>query len=336
MGEHLSKPFMNKKFSQKISFVIMLIGLTPLVIVTSVAMDQYRHAYQAKVYSHLDELVQKHGRLIDLFLEERLRDISYLAQTSNCEQLQNKAYLQNRFEILQEESNNVFTDMGVVEIDVPGRQIAYAGPFDLDNARYGAAGWFREASRRDHFISNVFLGLRDSPHFIVAVQKTCGQNHWIVRATIDFSAFSRVVENLSNGETGHAFIINRQGILQTRPRRAVDETVPGETVFENFDTLKILFHNGQKALRRHISADGKTLVVTAYIKSGDWLLVYQQENADVFSELTRTHKIAFGALFIGGVGIVVLALYLPTVILLKISQEFERKNTSLKTGKPCR
>lgn len=326
MGNPTSKPTINEKFARKVTIVILLIGLTPLVIVTGVAMDLYRDVYQAMAYSYLEERVQKHARMIDLFLEERLRDIRYCVQASNCEQLQDKGYLQKHLEILQKESGNVFTDMGVVETHEQGRQITYAGPFGLDNALYGAADWFEQASRKDHFISDVFLGLRGFPHFIVAVRKPSGEGHWIVRATIDFTAFSNVVENLSGGETGRAFILNRMGVLQTGRPWSADETVAGETAFEDFDTVKALFQDGQNVLHRPFSPDGKTLVVTSYIKSGDWLLVYQQKNADIFSALMRAHKIAFGALFIGGVGIVVMALYLPTVMLLRLRREDEEQN----------
>ena len=77
MGSTASKPVIHEKFARKVTFLILLIGLTPLIIVTGVAMDQYRDAYQAMAYSYLEESVQKHARLTDLFLEERLRDISY-------------------------------------------------------------------------------------------------------------------------------------------------------------------------------------------------------------------------------------------------------------------
>ena len=74
--------------------------------------------------------------------------------------------------------------------------------------------------------------------------------------------------------------------------------------------------------------DGKTLVVISRIKNGDWFLVYQQEKVDIFKALMRTHKVAFGALLIGSVGIVVMALYLPTVMLLRIRREDEEQKRS--------
>ena len=328
MGSTASKHVIHEKFARKVTVLILLIGLTPLIIVTSVAMDQYRDAYQVMAYSYLEESVQKHARLTDLFLEERLRDISYFSQASSCEQLKDNGYLQTHLEIIQKESGNVFTDMGVVETHETGRQLAYAGPFGLEAARYGSAGWFEQASRKDYFISDVFMGLRGFPHFIVAVRKACQEGQWLVRGTIDFTAFGSIVENLHGGETGRAFIINQAGVLQTGRPWSGDETVPGETVYEDFNLLKGWLKNGQNGLCHAFCPDGKTLVVISRIKNGDWFLVYQQEKGDIFKALMRTHKVAFGALLIGSIGIVVMALYLPTVMLLRIRREDEEQNRS--------
>lgn len=85
-------------------------------------------------------------------------------------------------------------DLGIVNQD--GKQIAYAGPFKLDQANYAKAPWFKEAMNEDVFISDVFLGLRGLPHFIISIRQTLGDTAWIIRATIDFVAFSDMVENI--------------------------------------------------------------------------------------------------------------------------------------------
>ncbi len=85
-------------------------------------------------------------------------------------------------------------------------------------ADYSMAEWFREALKRNHYISDVFLGYRRTPHFIVAVKKKHGRDEWILRATIDFMAFNSLVENIRIGKTGSALIINNAGEFQTRPR----------------------------------------------------------------------------------------------------------------------
>ena len=55
------------------------------------------------------------------------------------------------------------------------------------------------------------------PHFIVTVKKKLDGKIYIVKSTIDFNAFNALVENISVGQTGFAFIFNREGQFQTKP-----------------------------------------------------------------------------------------------------------------------
>ena len=77
--------------------------------------------------------------------------------------------------------------------------------------------WFNNARQNDYFISDVFLGLRGLPHFIVAVRQEHQGTNWILRSTIDFKAFNNLVENLRIGKTGFAFILSKSGDFQTKP-----------------------------------------------------------------------------------------------------------------------
>ncbi len=74
---------------------------------------------------------------------------------------------------------------------------------------------------RGFHISDVFLGYRNLPHFVVAVHKdpAVGQE-FVLRATIDTEVINRLVRSLVKAiePSGDAFIINGEGILQTPSR----------------------------------------------------------------------------------------------------------------------
>ncbi len=74
-------------------------------------------------------------------------------------------------------------------------------------AKYSKAPWFHESIRKDYYLSDVFQGLRRTPHFIVSVKKRTGDKEWLLRATIDFAAFNSLVEKIRIGATGTALII---------------------------------------------------------------------------------------------------------------------------------
>ena len=116
---------------------------------------------------------------------------------------------------LQAESK-AFFDLGV--FDEAGHHIAYAGPFDLVGKSYASSEWFKAVQDQDIYISDEFLGFRKIPHFIIVVRRQEQERTWYLRATIDTYYFNDLVENIRIGQTGEAYIVNRDGILQTRRR----------------------------------------------------------------------------------------------------------------------
>ena len=156
-----------RSLNRNIILTIFSVSVIPLVLVSSTIYLQYRSSYHEKVYAHLQELVHKHTQNIDGFLTEKLAEIKFLASSFGYEQLARESFLREKLEMMQKDYGPVFVDLGV--INAKGEQIAYAGPFKLTQANYSKAEWFRQAMQRKHFISDVFLGLRGLPHFIVAV-----------------------------------------------------------------------------------------------------------------------------------------------------------------------
>ncbi len=163
--------------TRKMIGVVILVSVTPLILVGGIIFDQFQSIYQAKIYAHLEELVAKHSQAIDSFLSEKQRKVRFVAESFSYAELTDEALLARQLHHLQKVFSRVFVDLGVV--DATGRQIAYAGPFDLKGADYSSADWFKSAVRSPIYISDVFLGLRGSPHFIVTVKKRGNGREWI-------------------------------------------------------------------------------------------------------------------------------------------------------------
>ena len=109
-----------------------------------------------------------------------------------------------------------FSDLGVIEAD--GTQLSYAGPYELEGRNYRDAPWFQEVLRRGIFVSEVFLGYRDFPHFVIASYREIGRGEgFVLRATIDTEYINRLVRGLLAQPGGDVFLVNQEGILQTPP-----------------------------------------------------------------------------------------------------------------------
>jgi two-component system NtrC family sensor kinase len=313
-GRDVTGPGFYRSLGRNILLVIVLVSFTPLVLITGLIGYYFHTSYQEKVVAHLVELVEKHKQTIDSFLYERLSGIALIARTFDFEQLSNDMFLREKLSILREEYGGIFVDLGLVSDQ--GIQIAYAGPFELRRAMYSDAQWFKKAMQSQVFISDVFTGLRGMPHFIVAVKRTYGSREWLLRATIDFVAFNSLVESTRIGTTGSAFIVNRTGEFQTRPR--LETYVQKEMILE-FLSRRSMEERVAVLEQRHPSGKQFLYVMTP-LKNGEWILVYQQDEDDAYADLYRARRWAFLIVLLGGLGIVLTSIALSRRMVHRIER----------------
>ncbi|MGB5615791.1 MAG: ATP-binding protein [Desulfobacterales bacterium] len=324
MNTEINRKRYYRSLQRNLVIAILLTAITPMVLISIFILDAFSVSYKEKVHDHLDTLTRKHKRSIDIFLEEKLMDIRLLARTNQFEELTDEVILNQKFNELQRAFDRSFVDLGVV--DHQGRQIAYAGPFELTGVDYSGAKWFQQAINKPFFISDVFKGMRGAPHFIVSVRQERGGKPWILRATIDFGEFNSLVEFLRIGETGFAFILNAEGQFQTKPIANVntDELI---ALFSKESGLTERSH----LLTRKSSPDGiEVIYAMALLKGGDWIMTIQQDAADAFSDLRQTQRIVLFFILIGGLGIIAASLIVSNRLVKRISQADMEKDLAVK------
>jgi len=281
------------RFSVRIAVVVLaLMIIAPLVISGVVNLYQFRQAYRSKVTNELSVMIERHSLTVDSFINDRLSDVRVIAREHPLERLRQPEFLRLVLNLMREEYHGAFVDLGLVSPD--GIQVAYAGPFNLQMADYSGAPWFQEAMVSENVVSDVFAGLRGSPHFIVATQRTVGDEKFVVKATIDFEAFNALVENLRIGSTGFAFIFNREGDFQTSPRFevALNRSPYVDLLEGRIRSDRITVIEGEDVLRR------RSIFTIAPLKQGRWFLCYQQETSDAFAELRGVQEFAVVVLII--------------------------------------
>ena len=309
---------------------VLLTSITPLILVSVIILFQFYTSYHEKVRAHLETLVNKHKLNINTFLHERLGNIRFLAENHHIGELSNQIFLDHQLALLQEEYNSVFVDLGV--INEHGIQVAYAGPFKLGEADYSEADWFQKALESQYFISDVFLGLRGLPHFIISVKGDWSGQPWILRATIDFMAFNNLVEKIRIGETGFAFIVNQSGEFQTKPLYNIE---PKEKPYSDF--LKNKDIDEIQVVEKSDGFWRQNIYVSTFLKQGDWLLVYQQKASDAFSDFFEAIKITFVIILLGSIATFMMAFVRfknMTINVEKAEQEKQLMNEQIiQTGK---
>jgi len=298
-----------KIWARNVAVQMISISFVPLILILLIIGYEFQTSYKEKSLAYLRELVLKHQNTIDLFLNEKLSYIQVLARSYSYQQLRDEELLAQKLSVLQSSYGGVFVDIGVV--DDKGIQIAYAGAFNLGKANYANAEWFKQAMGKPYFISDVFLGLRNQPHFIITVkQSSKEEGDWILRATIDFEKFNAFVEQVSVGQTGSAFIINRKGELQTKPNP--DSPLQKSFLMDLLTEITIAEKSGESPINvGEIKYQKKSYIyITTLLKGGEWLLVYQQAKSDAFASLYRAQKISLVIFLLGGLAIIWVVMFI--------------------------
>jgi len=194
----------------------VLVAIIPLVVMTAINYRESRRALRSEAIEPMRVLLHKARHSFELFLTERRSTVSFIANAYTFEELADQRTLSRVFQVMKREFGG-FVDLGLINSD--GVQVTYAGPYSLTGKNYSEQDWFHEVGVRGTHISDVFLGYRRYPHFVIAVQQLMPQgDRWIVRATIDTDTFDSLIASTHLDPSGDAFLVNRRGTLQTASR----------------------------------------------------------------------------------------------------------------------
>lgn len=263
--------------------------LIPLWLIGAAIYLYFASAVEQNQRSQLHALALNRSTAIQLFLDERVSTLEVLAHTADLDELTRPGELQSVLDILNERQHS-FVDLGIV--DAGGKHLAYEGPYRLEDRNYRGEQWFEETMQRGVHISDVFLGFRDVPHFVIAIRREDRPAPWVLRATIDSEVFIRLVRSGQIGLTGDAYIVNRAGLYQTPPRF-------GGRILDPAPFNPNIAPPGVNVVHRDNADGSRVMTAFAWISSKDWLLVIDRDPAEPTTPLRDTLRLELIALVIG-------------------------------------
>ncbi len=279
----------------KLILTTLAFSFIPLLILGLVISRQYESAHKAKIVQNLSHITENKRRTIDLFLNERLSQLMTIAYTHQMDYFLREGTLERVFTLMQARSK-YYIDLGVIDED--GNHVVYTGPYKtIRRANYKGQEWFDQVLAKGVYISDVFLGRRNYPHFIIAVCRREGDKNWILRATIDSDIFDSLVQSDQLGVGGDAFLLNSDDVLQSKPRfgpRLLGKTNIGS--YARFPSVRV----------ETINVNGKPyLFGLAWLENKNWLLAIRDDPAEELLPLEHTQFmvwliLAGGMLLIGG------------------------------------
>ncbi len=296
----LIESFLNNRYrvlKLKLFFIIGIIAGAPLILVSLIAYFWLYGIARDDFAIKLSEKLETASLSIDFYISEKLSGLKFLTYAYSYESLTNKETLNNIFNLFKREFGEM-VDIGIIESN--GIQRVYAGPFNLTGKDYSSHDWFLKALSKGYYVSDVFSGYRNIPHFAIAVKKNIPSkgSFCILRATIDLDSLTNRIQAMGLKGSEDAFLINNRGVLQT------DSRFFGRAM-ENMD-VGLMDYRRAYSKNITISAlkDMKGFIGYKRLNSVDWYLVMLTKDSphDKIIELLRHNYtlvyLVFGVLFV--------------------------------------
>ena len=200
----------------RVVFLTSFVSITPLIIMTVINYYQYKRVFEEEMIYPISRLTSNAQHSLSSFIAERRSVLDMIIRDKSYSDLTDQEKLTGLFRNLKE-SFGGFVDLGIIDAD--GIQRTYVGPYQLKGKNYEDQSWFHEVRLRGIYVSEVFMGYRDFPHFVIAVMHEMDKGgYYVLRATIDMEAVNQYILSLGLRPSSDAFLINRDGVLQTNSR----------------------------------------------------------------------------------------------------------------------
>ncbi|MBW1960038.1 MAG: ATP-binding protein [Deltaproteobacteria bacterium] len=271
-----------RKLRLRLKLGLLAAFLMPLAALSAYFHFQLDATLKESGRLHLSALAESQKNTIDLFLQERVVNIFRLFHSAEFSLSPSETDMDRCLRNLRQTSD-AFIDVGF--FDQEGVQIGYAGPFPyLHGKDYSREDWFKTIMtlNRNYYISDIYLGFRNKPHFTIAIKQMIGTKLYVMRATLDPDKFYMFLRNISRGKGVDSALINKKGYYQV-----VDPDM-GKLLGKS----KYLPSGNEPSGVEEITRNHDSILVAyAWLKEAPWVLVVSQPFSLAYAKMYRTRKI---------------------------------------------
>ena len=311
------------KLFRKFILVSVICSVAPLLLIGWISYLYYSRFSMSRMADYFQRTVEYNRKIAESFLQERTSDLKLMASTHSLSFLKDSSNLREIFHALNQQGS-YFTDLGL--IGESGKHLAYIGPYDLMDKDYSKTLWFKEVMAKGVYVSDMFMGYREAPHFIIAVLAPKEGGAWILRATIYTEFLSSLVETSTLGKTGEVFLVNREGLYQTSPRfkgKIMDKAPLNMDSFTGDSGILITdpsgpMHsftpedvdlNADLIIYGRMQAGSHQVIAYSWLKNPDWLLVVKQDFSEVFGDINHVNTAILVLLHLSILAILVVSVF---------------------------
>ena len=307
-----------KLLRKNLVLIVCATAIIPLLLMAAINYYQYQSVLKEEIVKPLRRLVTSTKHTLELFLSERESTLRLLIRERSFEELSNQTRLNSIFQSLKAEFPE-FVDLGL--IDASGLQRSYSGPYELKGKNYEDQDWFQEVQLRGIYVSDVFLGYRKFPHFVIAIKRdTVEGDFYVLRATIDSEKFNELISTITLRPGSDIFLIDRKGILQTPSRHHGN-------VLEKV-TFPIPPMTQEAVVTKTKDAHEEHLLGYVYLRGANFILVLLKEPGEVMAGWF-TLKIELLLVLVVSVAVILIVSLRTAGLLVDRVKEVDQKREAL-------
>ena len=283
--------------------------IVPILFVTLVTSYNFREYASKQAEMAVIRQSEHQDDIITRYLNQQITLLTTLVGMHPIDIMGEQEQLDELFRAVSERENIV--DLHV--IDSTGNQLAYVGPYrdSIIGKNYKDSTWFQEALVSGKHVSDVFMGYRNIPHFVIAV--TDPLKTYVFRATINSEIFNSLLHEAQNGPEGDAFIINRRFEFQTPSLQGVKTLTTEERMLVEYHDETI------------VKKIGPYFYTTVWLKEGQWMLIIKSKISDSLGSFTNKLKESHTIIAIASIIFLILATVHGQFIVKKIERNLRTR-----------
>jgi two-component system, NtrC family, sensor kinase len=278
-----------KKLDVRFKTGLLLAFLLPMAALSLYFHFQFTFTLKESAKLNLAAISESQRNTVDLFLQERIVNIFSQFQSKNFNLMPDRLTMEHYLQNLRQVSD-AFIDVGF--LNGTGIQIGYAGPFPyLQNKNYTNEKWFSTLMQqnKNHYISDIYLGFRNKPHFTIAVKQLIDGNPYIIRSTLDPDKFYMFLRTINHAKGVESALINREFIFQL-----VD---PSQGELCGLSDLQPSVTTGTGV--REIKKNGDSILVAfSWLKETSWALVVKEPLNIAHAQMYQARRIMIAGIFL--------------------------------------
>ena len=250
---------------------MVAISLVPGYVINGLTYGEYKKLLKSDERDQLLWSAQGGKKSLEVCVEECKSVVRFISMDYTFEELLDQDVASELFARIRAEYEGI-VDLGVIDSD--GIQRTYAGPYRLRGYDYSEQDWYHKILARRMYVSNVFMGYRKVPHFVIAVTNKLPdkEEYWVLRVTIDVKKLEDAISGIAVKEVRDIFLVDEDGVLQTA------STLHGKVLgqYPNF-SLPGSKKDGVITVLEESKGGHEMLQATIAVEDTPWFLVLVKE-----------------------------------------------------------